>query len=122
MDLELLTQGGGLILGLIEFGQQFLGVAVVVRDGVRILEVEVIAARLHLVGGDLPCNFAFHPPFALRTSPPVNAGLEVLDADGLGHRVGFLPIGNSVLVEPDLLGRLALSQKTKGWCRCWHKA
>ena len=32
----------------------------------------------------------------------------MLDADGLGHRVGFLPFGNAVLVEPDLFGRLPL--------------
>ena len=37
----------------------------------------------------------------------------MLDADGLGHRVGLLAIGNAVLVEPDLLGRLALLKEQK---------
>ena len=106
--LELVAQGGGLALGLVEFGQQFHGVAVVVRDGVRVLEVEVIAARLHLIGSDPPCDFIFHPAPSLRTAPPVNAWLQMLDSDGLGHRVGFLAVGHAVLVKPDFLGRLAL--------------
>ena len=37
-----------------QVGKQVLRVAVVVGDGVRVLDVEVVAARLHLVGGDLP--------------------------------------------------------------------
>ena len=35
----------------------------------------------------------------------------MLDADRLGHRVRLLPIGNAVLVEPDVLGRLALLEE-----------
>ena len=35
-------------------------------------------------------------------------GLQVLEADGLGHGVGFLACGHAVLVEPDLFGWLAL--------------
>ena len=35
----------------------------------------------------------------------------MLDADRLGHRVGLLPVGDAVLVEPDLLGRLALLEE-----------
>ena len=38
-------------------------------------------------------------------------GLQVLDADGLGHRVGLLAIGDAVLVEPDLFRRLALLEE-----------
>ena len=94
-----------------ELGQQFLGVAVVVCHGVRVLEVEVVAAGLHLVGRDLPGDFGFLAALALRPAPPLDAGLQVLDADRLGHRVGFLAVGNAVLVEPDLLGRLALLEE-----------
>ena len=35
----------------------------------------------------------------------------MLDADGLGHRVRLLPIGDAVLVEPDVFGRLALLEE-----------
>ena len=37
--------------------------------------------------------------------------LQVLDADGLGHGVGFLACGHAVLVEPDFLGRLAFLEE-----------
>ena len=35
----------------------------------------------------------------------------MLDADRLGHRIGFLAVGHAVLVEPDVLGRLALLEE-----------
>ena len=58
-----------LLLGLVELGQQFLGVAVVVGDGVRVLDVEVVAAGLHLLGGDLPGDFGVSSR-PLRFAPP----------------------------------------------------
>ena len=79
-----------------------------IRDGVGVLEVEVVAARLHLVRSHLPGNFVLHAAFALRSAPPIHAGFKVLDANGPGHRVGLLALGHTVLVEPDFLGGRAL--------------
>ena len=83
----------------------------VVGNGVRVLDVEIVAARLHFLGRDLPGNSVFHSPLALPPAPPVDAGLEMLEADRLGHRVGFLALGHAVLVEPDVLCRLALLEE-----------
>ena len=49
--------------------------------------------------------------FSSRLLPPVDAGLQVLEADRLGHRVGLLALGDAVLVEPDVLGRRALLEE-----------
>ena len=37
----------------------------------------------------------------------------MLEADLLGHRIGFLALRHAVLVEPDVLGRLALLEEQK---------
>ena len=52
----------------LSFGQQFLRVAVVVGHRVRVLDVEVVAARLHLLGRHLPRLRRLLAAFALR--PP----------------------------------------------------
>ena len=78
--LEPVAEGGGFLFGLLQAGQQLFGVAVVVGDGVRVLEVQVVPARFYLFGGDAPGDFAFDAAFAFRAAPPVDAGLEALDA------------------------------------------
>ena len=75
-------------------------------DGVGVLEIEVVVASLDLVDRDLPGDFVF-----LALLPPVDAGLQVLEADRLGHRVGLLALGDAVLVVPDFLGRRALLEE-----------
>jgi len=67
-----------------------------VIHNMRVLDVEVVVTLLDLLDADLPCDFGF-----LALVPPVDAGLEVLEADGFGHGVGFLPLGDPVLVVPD---------------------
>jgi len=76
-----------------------------------VLEIEVVAARSYLFRGDVPRSFILNPPLAFRAAPPVGAGLQVFDPDGLGHRVGLLALGNAMFVEPDFLGRLALLEE-----------
>ena len=83
----------------------------IVGDGVRVLEVEVVVAGLDLVDADFPSDFGFLPVLAFRTAPPIDAALQMLDANGSGHRIGFLAIRYAVLVEPDFLRRLALLEE-----------
>ena len=64
-----------------------------------VLEVEVVVTGLDLLDGDFPGCFVFLP-----LVPPVDTWLQMLEADGFGHGVGFLPLGDAVLVEPDFLG------------------
>ena len=109
--LELVAQGSGLLFRLVELGQQFLRIAVIVGDGVRVLEVEVVAARVHLLGGDAPRDFILSPALAFRAAPPISAGLQVFYPNGLGHRVGLLALRDVVLVEPDVFRRLALLEE-----------
>src|ERR1700686_655798 len=68
----------------------------------RVRDVEVISPCLYLAGGHLPRAVRFYSTIALRSTPPVNTRLEVLDPDRPGHRVSLLPLGYSMLVEPDL--------------------
>lgn len=83
----------------------------VISNGVGVFEIEVVAAVLDLSGGDFPGDFVLLTALALLTAPPFDAGGEVLDADGFGHRVGFLVAGDAMLVEPDVLGRFAFFEE-----------
>ena len=73
--LELIAQRRCLLLRLVEPGEQLLRVAVLVRDGVGILEIEVVAARLHLVRSDAPGDIRLHPAYFVN-----GAYDEVVDA------------------------------------------
>jgi len=73
---------------------------------VGILDVEVVVAVFDLVDADLPGDLVLFP-----LVPPVHTRLEMLESDGLGHGIGFLALGNPVLVEPDRLGGFALLEK-----------
>jgi len=109
--LQLVPQRGRFLLGRIELLEKLPGIAVVVFHGVRVLEVEVVGAGLHVVGRDLPRDFRFLAPPALRPAPPFDAGIEVLEANRLGHRVGLLAVRDAVFVESDGFGRLALLEE-----------
>ena len=106
--LELIAQGSGPLFGCVEFFQQLFRVTVVVCNGVGILAVEIVVARLNLVEADLPGDLGFLAVFTLCPAPPVDAALQVLDADRPGHRVSLLACWHMVLVEPDFPGRHAL--------------
>src|SRR5215204_2740839 len=79
----------------------------------RVLDVEVVATRLDLLGRHFPRLRRFLAALALRPAPPLDAALQVLEADRFGHRIGFLAFWHAVLVEPDVLGRLAFLEKQK---------
>src|SRR5437660_4203735 len=57
--LELIAQPGGLLFGCVEFLQQLFRVTVVVCNGVGILAVEIVVARLNLVEANLPGDLGF---------------------------------------------------------------
>lgn len=78
---------------MLQPGQQFLRVAVVVRDGVWVLAVEVVVAGLDLVESDLPGDLGLLAPRALGSAPPVDAALQVLDPDRPGLEYAFCPAG-----------------------------
>src|SRR5580698_1639036 len=78
-----------------------------------VLDVEVIAARLHFVGKNFPCDLRFYPSLTLRAAPPIDTGLEMLDANWLSHRVGFLIGRHTMFVKPDFLGWLPLLEEKK---------
>jgi hypothetical protein len=54
---------------------------VVVRNGVGVLEIEIVVARLDLVEADLPGDVGFLPVFTFRPTPLVDAALQVINAD-----------------------------------------
>ncbi len=83
----------------------------VVALRVRVLDVEVVAARLDLAGRHLPGPLGLLPALARRPAPPVDAALQMLEADGPGHGIGLLALGHEMLVEPDIPGRLALLEE-----------
>ena len=107
----MLAQPGGFGLGGVESGQQFFRVAVVVFGGVRVLDVQVVAAPLDFVRRHLPGAFRCLAALAFRPAPPVDAGLQVFQPDGPGHGVGFLALRHEVFVEPDVPGGLALFEE-----------
>src|ERR1039458_9068366 len=78
-----------------------------------VLKIKIIAARFHLIGSNQPGHFIFHTPFSLPTAPPIDAWLEVLNANGLRHGVGFLSLRHPVLVEPDFFCRFTFLKKQK---------
>src|SRR6266849_3912189 len=77
----------------------------------RVLDVEVVAARLHVRGRHLPGLRAFLAALAPRPAPPVDAALQMLETDRLGHRIGLLAVRYAVLVEPDVLSRRAFLEE-----------
>ena len=110
------TEFGCFSFALLQLGQQLGGVAVVLLDGVWVLEIEVVVAGLDLVDRDLPGDF-----ISLALLPPVDTGLQVLEADRLGHRIGLLALGDAVLVVPDFLGLACPSRRRASWCRWRHR-
>ena len=79
--------------------------------GVRVFDVEVVAACFDVVCGHFPGVVGCFAAFALRAAPPVDAGLQVFQPDGFGHGIGFLAFGDAVFVEPDFSGRLAFLEE-----------
>src|SRR3546814_20654338 len=77
----------------------------------RVLYVEVVATRLHLIDANVPRLRAFCTPCTSRTTPPIDAALKMLKLDRLGHGVGLLPLRHLMFVVPDFLGRLALLEE-----------
>ena len=73
----------------------------------RILDVEVVAAGLDLVGRDHPGAGRFLAAQAIGPAPPVDAGVEVFELDRTGHGIGLLALRHGLFVEPDVAGRLA---------------
>ena len=69
---------GRLHLAFLQIGEQLGGVAVVLLDGVWVLEIEVVVAGFDLVDRDLPGDFV---SFAFL--PPVDAGVQVFERIGL---------------------------------------
>ena len=81
----------------------------VLFDGVRVLDVEIVAA----------------PPLSPRSARAMQAGFPrgpcasrrptsrctVLEADRLRHRIGLLALGHAMLPEPCLLGRASLLEE-----------
>ena len=49
-----------------EIGQQDFWVAMVIRYGMWVLAIEIVAACLHLIEADAPSLWAFLPALALR--------------------------------------------------------
>jgi len=96
----------------LEFGQQFGGVAVGGVHGVRILHVEVVAARGDVRDGHAPSKFIFLALlFLTRLAPPLFLHVEFLDTNGLGFVVGLYTCRILVFVIPDFLGRLAFGEE-----------
>jgi len=87
----------------LELLQQHIRIAHAIHYGVRVLDVEVVAAFGDVLGGDLPGVFAF-----LALVPPLLLGLKLLDPHGPGLGVALLPVGVRVLVVPNVLGGPAL--------------
>lgn len=101
--LQPVAESGRFLLAFLQLSEEYGGVAVVLLDGVGVLEVEVVVACFDLVDRHLPGDVVSLAPLPAGASPPIGTGLEVLEADGSGHRVSLLPLGDAVLVEPDLL-------------------
>jgi len=91
----LIAQLRRLRLGRNQAREELFGVAVVVRHRVRILDVEVVPALLHILGADFPGQGSFLTALALRAAPPADAALQVLKANRLGHRISFLSIARA---------------------------
>jgi hypothetical protein len=84
--------------------EQFVGIAVVVGHGVRVLDVEIVATRLHSSAVTFrACGVSSRS--CASPAPPVDAALQMLKADRLRHRIGSLAFGHAMLVEPDVFGR-----------------
>src|SRR6266436_3129832 len=93
------------------FGQQFGWVAVGVVHGVRVLHVEVIAARLDVRDFHAPGTFGFLALALLAGfAPPLLLRLKFLDADGFGFVIAFHARRIGVFVVPDFLRRLAFGE------------
>src|SRR3546814_20175433 len=73
--------------GTIELLNKFGWIAMVGINAVRVLVIEVVAARLHLIDADLPSLWPFLAPLALSAAPPIDTVLEMLEPDRLGHRI-----------------------------------
>src|SRR5262249_32792698 len=91
--------------------EQFLWIAVVVGHRIWILDIEIVATRLYIFGSNLPSLRAFLAALALRAAPPVDATSQMLEADRLCHRIGFLALGHVMLPKPDVLGGLAFLEE-----------
>ena len=80
---------------------------------VGIFDIEIVAAGLDLVDGDFPGLFGFDPGGKIIgfTAPPVDFGLELFKAHGLGFVVAFCSFRVRVFVIPDLFGGLAFAKK-----------
>lgn len=66
-------------------GQQRFRVLVIVRYRVRVLDVQIVAACLDVLGGDTPRLGSFLATFTLVAAPPSDAILEMLQSDRLRH-------------------------------------
>lgn len=65
---ELVAELVGLALGGVQLFEDFLGVAVILVLGVRVLKIEVVVAGFDVVEGDAPCLFGLLAVFAFKAS------------------------------------------------------
>ena len=93
-------------LGLVQLGQEFFGVAVIVGDDVRVFEIEIVVARLHFIDGDFPGDFVF---FAFAPTSRCKA-LDTRSGSAWSSSRPFAR-RRPVLVKPDFLRRLAFDEE-----------
>ena len=75
--LQLVTKARRLGFGGGKVGQQRVRVAVIVGNAVRVPDVEIVAARLHLLSGDTPRLRRLLAALPILAAPPVDALLKV---------------------------------------------
>ena len=95
-----------LSLLLVVLSEQFFGIVISCRDDVRVADVEVVVARDDVIDADFPGLLGLEAGFeaVFLGAPPVDLGLELLEAHGLGLVVADDALRVGVLVEPDFLG------------------
>src|SRR5690606_36868796 len=86
--------------------QQFLGDAMLVAAGVRVLQAQLVSPRAGRLRRDAQGDVVLDPGV-----PPRLLRLELLDPDRLRLAVALLPRRVAVLVVPDLLRRTALREE-----------
>jgi hypothetical protein len=80
---------------------------VVSGNAVRVFIVQVVVAGFDVLDADFPGLLGFLAPCSIRPTPPIDATLQMFDADGFSHGIGFLGSRHLVFVVPDVLSRLA---------------
>src|SRR3990170_5704749 len=83
-----------------------------------VLNVEVIVVRCYPLRGDAPGAFVL-----AAVMPPFEAGLELLELQGLGLGVVLAALGERVLEVPDLFGGAGAieEEEVRGNTRIWRE-